>query len=93
MSGRASLSVLLCAALASSACTSKDIVAPRAVTALGRSTSADFIRLPTEDGGSVEFGPNATLHIAARDDTDIAASDLYTNEAGLFKKDGEPICS
>ena len=91
MNARASLSLLVALAVASAACTSTEIVAPRARTALGQSTSDDFVHLPTATGGAVDFGPNATLTIEGRGTTEVAASKLYTNEEGLFQKDGELI--
>lgn len=90
MSAR-SVSLFVALAFATSACTSTEIVAPRARTALGQSTSDDFVHLPTAGGGTVDFGPNATLVIQGRDATEVSASDLYTNEEGLFQKDGELI--
>lgn len=52
------------------------------------------MRLPTADGSVVEFGPNATLHLGAyRDSTEISASELYTNEHGLFRRNGTLIAT
>lgn len=73
-------------------CTSKDKIASGALTAFSQSTSADTIRLPTKTGSVVEFGPNATLRIvSAHDTTELPASSLYSNEWGLFQKNGDPI--
>ncbi len=74
-------------------CTSKDVVSAGALSAFGYSTSADTIRLPTKQGGVVEFGPNATLSIGARDTVEIPASSLYSTSWGLFQRDGTPIGS
>ena len=90
---RGALVLSVCVAYATSACTSRDLVAPAALTAFQRSTSDDFVRMPAAGGGVVTFGPNATLNIEGGQPTEIAAGDLYTNEEGLFKKNGEPICS
>ncbi len=87
MSPRALLPLLLSTSLA---CTSTETIAPGARMALARSTTADFIRVPTADGGTIEFGPNATLDIGG---TEVAASDLYMTEWGLYNKRGEPISS
>lgn len=85
MSTRALLPVLLSTSLA---CTSTETIAPGARMALAHSTTADFLRVPTEDGGTVEFGPNATLRFGERE---VAASDVYMTEWGLYDKSGEPI--
>ena len=92
MSPRALVSLALSAALASAGCTSTATVAPRARYALARTTGEDFVRLPTDDGGSVVFGPNATLHVDGSEGiVDVSASDLYSTEEGLIKSTGEPV--
>jgi len=58
--------------------------------ALAQSTTGDFIRVPVEGGGTVEFGPNATLNIGG---AEVSAGELYMTEWGLYKKTGEPIAA
>ncbi len=58
--------------------------------ALAQSTTGDIIRLPTENGGTVELGPNATLHI---DGVDVPASELYWSEQGVLRKNGDLVSS
>jgi hypothetical protein len=72
------------------ACTSKETIAPGARMALAQSTTGDFIRVPGESGGTIEFGPNATLHIG---DEDVPASDVYLTEWGLIDKTGKALAS
>jgi hypothetical protein len=89
---RPAVALLVAVALAATGCTSTATVAPEARTALARTTDGDFVRLPTKSGGSVVFGPNATLQIDDGDGpTDVRAGDLYTNEIGLFQKNGELV--
>jgi hypothetical protein len=71
-------------------CTNTSVVAPRATMALAQSTTGDIVRLPTENGGTVEFGPNATLHI---DGIDVPASELYWSEQGVLRKNGDVVAS
>ncbi len=71
------------------ACTSKETIAPGARMALAQSTTGDFIRVPSESG-TIEFGPNATLHIG---DADVPASDVYLTRWGLIDKEGNPLAS
>jgi len=79
LSARA-VSLFVALAFATSACTSTEIVAPGARAALGQSTSDDFAHLRAVTGGTVDFGPNATLVIEGRGTTEVAASDLYSGE-------------
>ncbi len=72
------------------ACTSKETIAPGARMALARTTTGDFLRVPTESGGTIEFGPNATLRFG---DKEVYASDVYLTEWGLIDKKGDPIAS
>lgn len=94
MSPAALRSSCLALALATAGCTSTAVVAPEARYALAQTTTGDFLRLPTAGGGSVVFGPNATLHIdGGEGTTDVTAGDVYSNEAGLFARNGDPISS
>jgi hypothetical protein len=58
--------------------------------ALAQSTTGDTLRLPTENGGTVEFGPNATLRING---TEVPASELYWSELGLIRRNGDLMTS
>jgi hypothetical protein len=85
---RATLAIALSASLATSGCTSKEMVPTAARYALAQTTTGDFIRLPTVAGGFVEVGPSATFTI---DEEVVTASNLYWSDWGLFRKTGEPI--
>ena len=87
MNTRAALALTLSASLA---CTSTETVPAAARYALARTTTADFIKLPTVSGGTVEVGPSATLTI---DNEVVTAGELYWSEWGLFRKTGERIAS
>ena len=88
MSARDVLPLVLSLSVASTACTSKDTIPTAARYALAQSTTGDFVRLPTADGGVVEVGPNATFVI---DGEEVTARDLYWSDWGLFRKTGESI--
>ncbi len=71
-------------------CMSTETIAPTARMALAQSTTGDTIRVPTENGGSVDFGPNATLHIEGQE---VPAGEVYWNESGLYRKNGDFIAA
>lgn len=85
MNARAVLALTLSLSLG---CTSKETIPTEARYALARTTTADFVRLPTANGGWVEVGPNATFYI---DDEVVNAGELYWSDWGLFRKTGEAI--
>lgn len=84
---RAALALTLSASLG---CTSTETVPTAARYALARTTTADFVKLPTASGGTVEVGPSSTFYI---DNEVVTAGELYWSEWGLFRKTGERIAS